>query len=391
MSNATSRFTALILLSGEDAPGTVNKLLQALAPFSISILESDLLRIRERAVYSLLIELNPDHQGAISADLEELATLSGLDIAYEFSAFTSRTRPEKAFVVNALSQNFSIKQMAAVAATIARIGGDITHLRTSSFNNYLGLEIHFLGGCDIDLVAFTREFVTDGLSLYIRPESKKGPGADLLLLDMDSTFINEEVIDLLAEIVGVGDQVARITKQAMKGEIDFEQALAERVALLKGLPIDAFAKVRAKMSFTEGAQLLVKTIKSHGGYVGIVSGGFHEVIDEFLAPLQLDLIVANNFEIESGVLTGKTLGPVVDAVRKAQVLKEFAASKSVEIHHTIAIGDGSNDVLMIEQAGIGIAFCAQPALRERSDVVIDVRDLTAVLTLLGYSEKSLVF
>lgn len=204
----------------------------------------------------------------------------------------------------------------------------------------------------------------------------------LLVMDVDSTLIMEEGIDLLGEEAGVGAQVAAITERAMRGELDFEAALRERVALLKGLPEDIFTRIAEKIHFTPGAEDLVKELHKRGYKVGLVSGGFHEIVDRLAEQLGIDYVKANRLEIQQGLLTGRVLGEIVTKDTKLAMLKAWAAENNLELNQTIAMGDGANDLPMIQAAGMGIAFMAKPIVREQAPYQIQERNLYRVIDLL---------
>jgi len=213
--------------------------------------------------------------------------------------------------------------------------------------------------------------------------SRLPPGRLLLLTDVDSTLIRNEVIDLLADEAGCGVEVARVTERAMAGELDFEQSLRARVRLLAGLDEGALARAYGRVTYTPGAEVLMHTLRSYGHATGIVSGGFTYFTDRFAAELGIDHAYANELEIVDGRLTGEVLGPVVDRARKAALLREIAAVEQIPLERTVGVGDGANDIELITTAALGIAFCAKPALREAADVCIDEPDLALVLPLLG--------
>ena len=204
----------------------------------------------------------------------------------------------------------------------------------------------------------------------------------LLVMDVDSTLIMEEGIDLLGEEAGVGAQVAAITERAMRGELDFEAALRERVALLKGLPEDIFTRIAEKIHFTPGAEELVDELHKRGYKVGLVSGGFHETVDRLAEQLGIDYVKANRLEIQQGLLTGQVLGEIVTKDTKLAMLKAWAAENKLELNQTIAMGDGANDLPMIQAAGIGIAFMAKPIVREQAPYQIQECNLYRVIDLL---------
>lgn len=204
----------------------------------------------------------------------------------------------------------------------------------------------------------------------------------LVVLDVDSTLIENEAIELLAAEAGSLELVAAVTERAMRGELDFAESLRERVATLAGLPESVFDTVRSQITVTPGASELIDTVKRHGGLVGVVSGGFHELLDPLAATLGLDFWRANRLETAGGKLTGRVLGNIVDAQSKAESLREWAEETNIPLSQTVAIGDGANDLKMMAVAGLGIAFCAKPIVAEQADATIDRRDLSLALDLI---------
>ena len=200
---------------------------------------------------------------------------------------------------------------------------------------------------------------------------------------MDSTLIQQEVIDLLAKHAGKLDQVSQITERAMAGDLDFSQALSARVALLAGLDQSVIELVRKEITLTNGAKELIETLHKQGHKVGVVSGGFLDVIEPILKDLKIDFYRANKLEIMNGKLTGKTEGAIIDRVAKFNSLQEFAKIEGVELSQTVAIGDGANDLDMIEAAGLGIAFNAKPKVAAAAATTISTSDLSTVLLLMG--------
>lgn len=193
----------------------------------------------------------------------------------------------------------------------------------------------------------------------------------LLVSDVDSTFLTQEVIELVAEHAGVRDDVERITEAAMRGELDFSASLRQRVALLEGLPAAVLAQVREVLVPTEGALELMRRARAAGWVTALVSGGFHEVIDELAASTGVDHVVANRFEVREGRLTGGLDGPIIDGRAKLRVLEDLSERYAVPRERVVAVGDGANDRAMVQAAGTGIAFRAKPALREAADVIVD--------------------
>jgi len=209
----------------------------------------------------------------------------------------------------------------------------------------------------------------------------------LLVLDVDSTLIEDEVIELLADAAGSHDAVAEITFRAMNGELDFAESLRERVATLEGLPASVFAEVGAKVTVTRGVPQMIAAVHAAGGEVAVVSGGFHEIIDPLAERLGLDHWRANRLEVVDGRLTGQVVPPIVDAQAKADALQEWADAAGIPIAQTLAIGDGANDLPMMALAGLSVGFDAKAPVRDVADVLLDERDLSMVLPLIGLSAR----
>ncbi|MGX7011046.1 phosphoserine phosphatase SerB [Lactococcus cremoris] len=210
----------------------------------------------------------------------------------------------------------------------------------------------------------------------------------LLVMDVDSTLIEEEVIDLLGEKAGLGEKISEITEAAMSGELDFKEALKERVALLSGLPTTIFDEIYKEIHLTNGATGLIETLHGRGWKIGVVSGGFHEIVDKLAVDLKLDYVFANRLAVQEGYLTGETYGTIVDKSFKLERLKQWAKENKLDLSEVVAVGDGANDIPMLNAAGLGIAFCAKPAVKAAVAYHIDKRNLLMVLELLEkYTDK----
>ncbi|PZQ91620.1 MAG: phosphoserine phosphatase SerB [Leifsonia xyli] len=205
----------------------------------------------------------------------------------------------------------------------------------------------------------------------------------LVVLDVDSTLIEDEVIELLADAAGSREQVAEVTFRAMNGELDFAESLRERVATLAGLPASVFAEVGARVTVTRGVPEMVEAVHAAGGLVAVVSGGFHEIIDPLAERLGLDHWRANRLEVVDDRLSGRVIPPIVDAAAKAEALQEWADAAGIPIAQTLAVGDGANDLPMMALAGLSVGFDAKAPVRDVADVLLDERDLSMLLPLMG--------
>ena len=223
-------------------------------------------------------------------------------------------------------------------------------------------------------------------ALLTGPLAAHGPR--MVVTDVDSTFIRGEVIEMLAAAAGTASMVREVTARAMRGELDFAQSLRERVATLSGLPDSVFSDVAAAVELTAGAADTVRAIHTRGGYFGLVSGGFHEVVDRVAEPLGIDKVLANRLEVSKGILTGHTRGPVIDRAAKAEALAAWADEFAIPLEQVVAVGDGANDLDMMRIAGLSVAFCAKPVVLEEADAAITVPRLDMLLTLLGWDTDS---
>jgi phosphoserine phosphatase len=394
VSQINTEHTGLILISGVDAPGVTQALFAALEPFSITILDIEQVVIRGRLILTTLISLDPAHARAIETDLIEATTKLGLDLAIDFSDQPKGEPKNSNLHIIVLSESLRPAGIGALASKIAQQGGNIDRIhRTASypltaieFEVSLNLNDEKLKIVQRELAEIAQNF---GIDIAVEQSGLARRAKRIVLLDMDSTLIQQEVIDLLAEKCGVGKEVAAITESAMRGELDFVASLTTRVKLLAGADADVIQSVKAGITLTPGARTLIRTLHKLGHKVGVVSGGFLDVIEPLLQELEIDFYRANRLEIVDGKLTGNLIGSIIDRTAKAEALREFAAAETVNLAQTIAIGDGANDLDMLEIAGLGIAFNAKPAVRAAADSSINSPYLDSVLYLMGITRSEI--
>ena len=394
MSQINTEHTGLILISGVDAPGVTQALFAALDPFSITILDVEQVVIRGRLILTTLISLDPAHAQAIETDLLDATSKLGLDLAIDFSDQPKREGRNSNLHIIVLSENLRPAGIGALASKIAEQGGNIDRIHRTASYPLTAIEFEVsLNLNDDKLKIVQRELAeiaqNSGIDIAVEQSGLVRRAKRIVLLDMDSTLIQQEVIDLLAERCGVGAEVAAITQSAMRGELDFTESLTARVKLLAGANAEILESVKAGITLTPGARTLIRTLHKLGHKVGVVSGGFLDVIEPLLKELEIDFYRANKLEITDGKLTGNVLGSIIDKNGKALALREFASAENVNLSQTIAIGDGANDLGMLELAGLGIAFNAKPAVRAAANSSINSPYLDSVLYLMGITRNEI--
>lgn len=394
MSQINTEHTGLILISGVDAPGVTQALFAALEPFSITILDIEQVVIRGRLILTVLIALDPAHASAIEADLIETTDKLDLDLAIDFSDQVKGETKNSNLHIIVLSEDLRPASIGALARKIAEQGGNIDRIHRTASYPLTAIEFEVsLNLNDENLKVIQRELAeiaqSNGIDIAVEQSGLARRAKRIVLLDMDSTLIQQEVIDLLADKCGVGDKVSAITESAMRGELDFAASLNARVKLLAGADVEILQSVKAGITLTPGARTLIRTLHKLGHKVGVVSGGFLDVIEPLLQELKIDFYRANKLEITDGKLTGNLLGAIIDKSAKADALREFAAVENVSLAQTIAIGDGANDLGMLEIAGLGIAFNAKPAVRAAANSSINSPYLDSVLYLMGITRSEI--
>lgn len=381
-----STFTGLILVSGQDKPGITQHLMKVLSEFVVKIIDIEQIVIRDRLLLTVLISLDQGHAEAVVEDLNELQATLGLDIAVDFAYHNEKLQELDHLRVVIVGKEIKPSAIAIIATEIAKLGGNIEDIYRTSSAPVMAVELVLsLQNDAIKKVqsALAKVAVENGIDLAVELGGSARNLKRLVLLDMDSTLIEQEVIDLLAEYSGKSQIISDITAKAMSGELDFKQALSARVELLAGLDESVIDQVRQKVTLTKGAQQLITELHNLGHKVGVVSGGFIDVIEPILKDLEIDFYKANKLDIRDGKLTGKVVGKVIDGSEKLAVLREFASKEGINIQQTVAIGDGANDLEMIQAAGLGIAFNAKPKVAQSADTTLNIKDLSAVLLLMG--------
>jgi phosphoserine phosphatase len=384
----TPRTSLLITLTGRDRPGVTSRLFGVLARHPLSVLDVEQVVIRGRLVLGVLLGCDrpPDLTG-IHAAVSALAADLGLDAEITTGSGAADPVSRSGMLhVTLLGSPLVPAAINAIAGRIAASGANIDRIGRLAQQPVTCIELDVSGGDPATLREdLAQAAVEQGIDVAVQRGGLHRRALRLIVMDVDSTLVQGEVIDLLAERAGCADEVAKVTAAAMRGEIDFTASLRERVSLLAGLPESVLGEVRAGLRLTAGARTLIGTLGGLGYKAGIVSGGFVQVIGPLAAELGIDYVAANELEITAGKLTGRLSGPVIDRAGKAEALRRFAAAAGVPLSQTVAVGDGANDLDMIAAAGLGVAFNAKPVVRDAADTSLSVPYLDAILYLLGIS------
>lgn len=381
----------VLTVSGQDQPGTTAGVTKILSAYPVIITQMQQIVLQDELVLGLTLSAeNPVDFEQMKLALTDF--LSSRKMTLRIAAVASAESDTKLqrLLVTVLGNPLTPAAVAEITATIASHGANIERIKQVAEYPVTAIEFQVAGIAQNELRSSLAEVARiNAIDIAVQQANLDRRGVQLVVLDVDSTIIQQEVIDILASYAGVAAQVSEITHRAMNGELDFTQSLEKRVALLKGLPVSALTEVRTDIVFTPGAATLCRTLRRLGFHVALVSGGFLEVVEPLAAELGVVDVRANRLEIADGALTGKLVGPVLDRVGKAQALREFAQKYQVPMSRTIAVGDGANDLDMLSAAALGIAFNAKPYVRDRADSALTSPYLDTILYVMGISRAEI--
>jgi phosphoserine phosphatase len=386
---ADVRPTLLLTLVGKDRPGLTSAIFSALDAHRVEVLDIEQVLIRRRLVLGVLITRPRDVAGLTQA-VKDVAAGLGLDVEVETGTGDNTPRREGRSHVTILGAPLRPSAVSAIAGRISDTGANIDRIVRMARYPVVAIEMDVSGVDPLRLrTLLAAEAAVQRVDVAVQPAGFIRHGRKLIVMDVDSTLVQGEVIEMLAEYAGTGAQVRGVTERAMRGELDFTSSLRQRVAALKGLDASALDRVYADLQLAPGARTLVRTLRLLGYRFAIVSGGFTQVTDRIAADLGIHYAAANRLEVADGRLTGRIVGPVLDRAGKAEALRRFAGDSGVPLSHTVAIGDGANDLDMLAAAGLGIAFNAKPVVRAAADASVNVPYLDAIAYLLGITREEI--
>lgn len=388
---SNSRTTLLMTVIGRDRPGVVSVIFSALTRHGVDILDVEQVVIRGRIILGVLVATTADPEDLQEAAEQAMASL-GMQVEVEVGVdAVGASARGSTHVVLVLGRPVTARAFTETTRALAALNINIDAIRRIADYPVTGLELLVSVPSNDDPeaadTALRSTLVTlaahGGLDLAVERMGIARRAKRLMVFDVDSTLVQGEVIEILAEHAGCGVEVQAVTEAAMRGELDFTQSLRRRVALLAGLPAGVLAEVTNALELTPGARTTVRTLKRLGFRCGAVSGGFTQIVRPIAEALRLDFFAANELEIRDGKLTGQVIGSVVDRSGKAEALRQAAENFGIPLAQCVAVGDGANDIDMLTTAGLGVAFNAKPALREVADTAITQPFLDVVLFVLG--------
>ena len=382
--------TLLVTVTGHDRPGVTSALFDVLSRHDMTVLDVEQVVIRGRLVLGVLLRASHSHETAVRAAVTNALDPLGMEVDVVAGDGDHGPRAKGRSHVTVLGHPLRPAAMAGIAGCVADYGGNIDRIVRIARYPVTAVELEVSGVDPAELRArLSVAASTLGVDVAVERSGLQRRAKRLVVLDVDSTLVQGEVIEMLAARAGCAESVAAITEAAMRGDLDFAESLRERVRLLAGLDASALDDVRRELVLAAGARTFVRTLKRLDYKLAIVSGGFTQITDHLVAELGIDYSAANTLEILDGRLTGDLVGAVIDRAGKAAALERFAAEAGVPVAQTVAIGDGANDLDMLARAGLGIAFNAKPVVRKAADAALSVPYLDAILFLLGISRDEI--
>lgn len=379
--------TVLVRVSGPDRPGITSKLMQVLTENGAGMHDVEQILIRGQLNLSVIMTV-PEGQDLVK-DLLLFGWEQKVEVDFDVVDPTPTER-NLGLIVTLLGHDVTPAEFGAIATEVAKHGGNIDRIVRLARQPVMAYEL-LISGDDLPGLKDSLLLLGAGLDcdVAVNREGLSRRAKHLIVIDVDSTLIQDEVIDLIADEAGCGAEVAAVTERAMAGELDFTDSLHERVKLLAGLDESALERVRSKVRLTPGARTFIRTLKRMGYRTAIVSGGFTAVTDGLADELGLDHAVANQLEIVDGKLTGRVIGEVIHRRGKAETLKRIADAEGIPLDQVVAVGDGANDLDMLNTAGLGVAFNAKAVVQEAADASVNVPYLDALLFILGVRSEDI--
>lgn len=386
---------AVITVSGKDRPGVTAAFFRVLSANQVQVLDVEQSMFRGFLNLAAFVGIAPERVETVTTGLTDTLKVHGQSVVVELQETVQSSRPRSSHVVVVLGDPVDALDISRIGQTLADYDANIDTIRGISDYPVTGLELKVTvpdvrpGGGEAmrkALAALTSELNVD---IAIERSGLLRRSKRLVCFDCDSTLITGEVIEMLAAHAGKEAEVAAVTERAMRGELDFEESLRERVKALAGLDASVIDEVAAAIELTPGARTTIRTLNRMGYQTAVVSGGFIQVLEGLAEELELDYVRANTLEIVDGKLTGNVTGKIVDRAAKAEFLREFAADSGLKMYQTVAVGDGANDIDMLSAAGLGVAFNAKPALKEIADTSVNHPFLDEVLHIMGISRDEI--
>ncbi|KAA1399500.1 phosphoserine phosphatase SerB [Aeromicrobium ginsengisoli] len=379
--------TVLVTLTGPDQSGVTTRLFADLEPYGVEVIDVEQLVVRGRLILSALLTV-PEDTAHLEVTVHEVGAAFGLEVTVEYGTGDNRARRVGRAQVVILGAPLRPAAMAALAQRIKDDGGNIDRIVRMARYPVTAIRMEVSGAdpdqlqADLAAVAFEQ-----GVDVAVQENGILRHAQRLVVMDVDSTLIQGEVIEMIAAHAGFEAEVAAVTESAMRGELDFTESLHARVALLEGVSESALDEVYDSLTYAPGARTMIRTLKRLGYRFALVSGGFTRIIERIAAELDIDYYAANELEVVDGRLTGKIVGDIVDRAGKAEALRHFAEQARISVKNTVAIGDGANDLDMLAAAGLGIAFNAKPLVRDQARTSVNVPYLDAIVYLLGITRE----